>query len=258
MSSLCDVRWMVSSMDNELHYSKELFHDSDAIRSILGANAPYAVPKQQLVIAAAVAANSKSSRPLSPSLVYSCSSLVASPLYQTNITDIETDSHRLRCPLVSDLASQFCFSTQSPDFRRPPTSPSLPLPTTGVSSPATTIFNHDWAPLNQFEVNWGLPICRHQRSYELFVPHRPPLIVFRPPATSICSRFFTQLALLRSVLGILISSVLLEDIGSLLVTILDYFVTEALVLVPPSVLICLIRIVCPIIMVDDVSGGGGG
>lgn len=48
MSSLCDVRWMVSSMDNELHYSKELFHDSDAIRSILGAIAPYAVPKVSL------------------------------------------------------------------------------------------------------------------------------------------------------------------------------------------------------------------
>lgn len=45
MSSLCGVQWMVSSLDNELHYSKELFHDSDAVRSILGAIAPYAVPK---------------------------------------------------------------------------------------------------------------------------------------------------------------------------------------------------------------------
>ncbi|GFY81619.1 histidine kinase-, DNA gyrase B-, and HSP90-like ATPase family protein [Actinidia rufa] len=44
-SSLCDVRWMVSIMDNELHYAKDLYYDCDAVRSILGATAPYVVPK---------------------------------------------------------------------------------------------------------------------------------------------------------------------------------------------------------------------
>ncbi|XP_057497767.1 protein NO VEIN-like [Actinidia eriantha] len=43
--SLCDVRWMVSIMDNELHYAKDLYYDCDAVRSILGATAPYVVPK---------------------------------------------------------------------------------------------------------------------------------------------------------------------------------------------------------------------
>ncbi|KAL7177232.1 hypothetical protein ACSBR2_030551 [Camellia fascicularis] len=45
LSSLCGVRWMVSSMNNELHYSKDLFYDCDAVRSILGVTAPYVVPK---------------------------------------------------------------------------------------------------------------------------------------------------------------------------------------------------------------------
>ncbi|KAA8548392.1 hypothetical protein F0562_000076 [Nyssa sinensis] len=45
ISSLCDVRWIASSMDDELHYPKDLFYDCDAVRSILGASAPYAVPK---------------------------------------------------------------------------------------------------------------------------------------------------------------------------------------------------------------------
>ncbi|KAI7988484.1 hypothetical protein LOK49_LG13G01257 [Camellia lanceoleosa] len=45
LSSFCGVRWMVSSMDNELHYSKDLFYDCDAVRSILGVTAPYVVPK---------------------------------------------------------------------------------------------------------------------------------------------------------------------------------------------------------------------
>ncbi|XWS13397.1 hypothetical protein CRYUN_Cryun36dG0033900 [Craigia yunnanensis] len=38
-------KWVVSSMDDKLHYPKELFHDCDPVRSILGAFAPYAVPK---------------------------------------------------------------------------------------------------------------------------------------------------------------------------------------------------------------------
>ncbi|KAG6731183.1 hypothetical protein I3842_01G116900 [Carya illinoinensis] len=45
LSSICDVQWIVSSMDNELHYPKDLFYDCDAVRMILGAYAPYAVPK---------------------------------------------------------------------------------------------------------------------------------------------------------------------------------------------------------------------
>ncbi|KAF5736629.1 hypothetical protein HS088_TW14G00776 [Tripterygium wilfordii] len=43
--NLCDVQWVVSSMDNKLHYPKDLFHDSDAVRLIMGDSAPYAVPK---------------------------------------------------------------------------------------------------------------------------------------------------------------------------------------------------------------------
>ncbi|KDP39349.1 hypothetical protein JCGZ_01106 [Jatropha curcas] len=45
LSSIHDVPWIASSMDNELHYPKSLFYDCDAIRSILGASAPYALPK---------------------------------------------------------------------------------------------------------------------------------------------------------------------------------------------------------------------
>ncbi|KAK3187922.1 hypothetical protein Dsin_027483 [Dipteronia sinensis] len=40
-----DIRWAVSSLDTELHYPKDLFHDCDAVRSILGASAPYVIPK---------------------------------------------------------------------------------------------------------------------------------------------------------------------------------------------------------------------
>ncbi|KAK7854735.1 hypothetical protein CFP56_031056 [Quercus suber] len=40
-----DVQWVVSGMDDELHYPKDLFYDCEAVRSILGASAPYAVPK---------------------------------------------------------------------------------------------------------------------------------------------------------------------------------------------------------------------
>ncbi|OIT36630.1 hypothetical protein A4A49_21692 [Nicotiana attenuata] len=42
---ICDVRWVASTIDNELHYPRELFHDCEAVCSILGDNAPYAVPK---------------------------------------------------------------------------------------------------------------------------------------------------------------------------------------------------------------------
>ncbi|KAK4591030.1 hypothetical protein RGQ29_021281 [Quercus rubra] len=45
MSSISDVQWVVSVMDDELHYPKDLFYDCEAVRSILGASAPYAVPK---------------------------------------------------------------------------------------------------------------------------------------------------------------------------------------------------------------------
>ncbi|KAK7318951.1 hypothetical protein RJT34_03660 [Clitoria ternatea] len=43
--SLCDVRWVVSTMDGELHYPKDVFYDCEAVRMILGDFAPYAVPK---------------------------------------------------------------------------------------------------------------------------------------------------------------------------------------------------------------------
>ncbi|XP_059306583.1 protein NO VEIN-like [Lycium ferocissimum] len=43
--TLRDVQWLASSMDNELHCPRELFHDCDAVRSIFGDNAPYAIPK---------------------------------------------------------------------------------------------------------------------------------------------------------------------------------------------------------------------
>ncbi|KAL6970999.1 hypothetical protein U1Q18_030681 [Sarracenia purpurea var. burkii] len=45
ISSICGVRWMASIMDNDLHYSNDLFYDCDAVYSILGATAPYQVPK---------------------------------------------------------------------------------------------------------------------------------------------------------------------------------------------------------------------
>ncbi|KAK1591130.1 hypothetical protein Q3G72_002764 [Acer saccharum] len=40
-----DIQWAVSSMDTELHYPKDLFHYCDAVCSILGASAPYIIPK---------------------------------------------------------------------------------------------------------------------------------------------------------------------------------------------------------------------
>ncbi|KAG7028754.1 hypothetical protein SDJN02_09935, partial [Cucurbita argyrosperma subsp. argyrosperma] len=45
MNSICDTQWVVSSMDNKLHYPKDLYYECDAVRSILGTSAPYAVPK---------------------------------------------------------------------------------------------------------------------------------------------------------------------------------------------------------------------
>ncbi|KAJ1407273.1 Histidine kinase/HSP90-like ATPase superfamily [Sesbania bispinosa] len=45
LCNLCDTRWVVSTMDGELHYPKDLFYDCEAVRMILGALAPYAVPK---------------------------------------------------------------------------------------------------------------------------------------------------------------------------------------------------------------------
>ncbi|KAM7485828.1 hypothetical protein LguiA_001837 [Lonicera macranthoides] len=45
ISFLHDTNWIASSMDDELHKAKDLFHDCEAVRSILGNSAPYAVPK---------------------------------------------------------------------------------------------------------------------------------------------------------------------------------------------------------------------
>lgn len=45
MNSICDRQWVVSSMDDDLHCPKDLFYDCEAVRLILGASAPYAVPK---------------------------------------------------------------------------------------------------------------------------------------------------------------------------------------------------------------------
>ncbi|KAL1208319.1 Protein NO VEIN [Cardamine amara subsp. amara] len=45
MRVICDSQWIVSSMDNKLHLAKDLYHDCDDVQSILGMNAPYAVPK---------------------------------------------------------------------------------------------------------------------------------------------------------------------------------------------------------------------
>ncbi|CAM8975537.1 unnamed protein product [Rhodiola kirilowii] len=45
MRSVCDLRWIVSSIDDVLYYPKDLFHDCAAVRNILGTFAPYAVPR---------------------------------------------------------------------------------------------------------------------------------------------------------------------------------------------------------------------
>ncbi|RVW76054.1 hypothetical protein CK203_049138 [Vitis vinifera] len=38
--------WIASSMDDELHYPKDLFYDSDEVHLVLGSSAPYALPKE--------------------------------------------------------------------------------------------------------------------------------------------------------------------------------------------------------------------
>ncbi|KVH90985.1 protein of unknown function DUF3883 [Cynara cardunculus var. scolymus] len=45
VSSLNDVQWVASSVDDGLYYPKDLFHDCEAVCSIFGDNAFYAVPK---------------------------------------------------------------------------------------------------------------------------------------------------------------------------------------------------------------------
>lgn len=45
VSILQNVRWMVSVVNNDFNYAKDLFHDCEAVRSILGCAAPYVVPK---------------------------------------------------------------------------------------------------------------------------------------------------------------------------------------------------------------------
>ncbi|KAI3980366.1 hypothetical protein MKX01_003905 [Papaver californicum] len=45
IKSIHGVQWVVSSTDQELHYPKDLFIDCEAVRSILGDCAPYAVPQ---------------------------------------------------------------------------------------------------------------------------------------------------------------------------------------------------------------------
>ncbi|CBI17221.3 unnamed protein product, partial [Vitis vinifera] len=45
MTSICDFQWIASSMDDELHYPKDLFYDSDEVHLVLGSSAPYALPK---------------------------------------------------------------------------------------------------------------------------------------------------------------------------------------------------------------------
>ncbi|KAK9699468.1 hypothetical protein RND81_08G175600 [Saponaria officinalis] len=45
LACISDIKWVFSSVDNELHFPRELFYDCDAVRSILGCHAPYAAPK---------------------------------------------------------------------------------------------------------------------------------------------------------------------------------------------------------------------
>ncbi|CAH9120976.1 unnamed protein product [Cuscuta epithymum] len=44
-SSLRSAKWIVSSMDGDLHFPQDLYFDCESVRSILGDSAPYAVPK---------------------------------------------------------------------------------------------------------------------------------------------------------------------------------------------------------------------
>ncbi|XP_071715777.1 protein NO VEIN-like [Rutidosis leptorrhynchoides] len=39
------VRWLASSMDDQLHFPKDLFHNCENVREVLGHRAPYTVPK---------------------------------------------------------------------------------------------------------------------------------------------------------------------------------------------------------------------
>ncbi|KAK3417003.1 hypothetical protein EUGRSUZ_H02759 [Eucalyptus grandis] len=45
LNSICGVPWVVSCIDDKLHYPKDLFYDCDSVHSILGSFAPCAVPK---------------------------------------------------------------------------------------------------------------------------------------------------------------------------------------------------------------------
>ncbi|KAK9682468.1 hypothetical protein RND81_10G075900 [Saponaria officinalis] len=45
LTSLSDIKWVVSSTDNDLHHPRELFDECYDVHSILGDHAPYAVPK---------------------------------------------------------------------------------------------------------------------------------------------------------------------------------------------------------------------
>lgn len=42
---LREFKWAASSSDNELHFPTDLFYEHEAVFSVLGANAPYAIPK---------------------------------------------------------------------------------------------------------------------------------------------------------------------------------------------------------------------
>ncbi|KAK6122876.1 hypothetical protein DH2020_043402 [Rehmannia glutinosa] len=46
---LQDFPWVVSNINNKLHYPKDLFHDCEAVNSVLGVSAPYTIPKVSLV-----------------------------------------------------------------------------------------------------------------------------------------------------------------------------------------------------------------
>ncbi|KAJ3686106.1 hypothetical protein LUZ61_015270 [Rhynchospora tenuis] len=45
VKNLRDFKWVASSWDNELHFPTELFYKHEPVFSVVGANAPYAIPK---------------------------------------------------------------------------------------------------------------------------------------------------------------------------------------------------------------------
>ncbi|KAJ6836182.1 uncharacterized protein M6B38_326795 [Iris pallida] len=45
MKSIHDYRWIASTMDQELHHPKDLFHNCEEVHCVLGKLAPYAVPQ---------------------------------------------------------------------------------------------------------------------------------------------------------------------------------------------------------------------